>query len=427
MKGSYTSVRRIKVSPFVYRYARNLWLILLIFAGFMFLPWQQTVKGDGEVIAYSPSERNYQVYSPIDGFVDRIHVVENRFVKEGEVILEIKPVDRKYIDRLKDIASQTRAQADFLQDSLNILTDKKSVTMDEMQAGLMVYDSKIRAIEDKIRELEVKKEAFLQNYEITKVNYERVKKLFEEGIESQRNFELEKNSLAKAKADLESVKIQIEVEKQNLTAVKQEKEKFLREYRNKILSLEKDIMETKAKLASYQKELRKVESEISEYSTAYIRAKEDGYVVRIYKNDINQLVKKGEPVIMFAPVIHRRTILVRLPEFDMPLVKEGLPARIWFYGWPTINIPGWPVVRYGTFEGVVERVDPVKHEDGVYYAFVVETEDEKWPPSDVLRPGSRATVWIRLSVVPIWYEIWRKLNGFPPNMVEPKAEKDAKN
>lgn len=426
MKRSYTSVKRIKVASFVYRYVRNLWLILLIFIGFMFLPWQQTVKGDGEVIAYSPSERNYQIYSPIDGFIDKIHVVENRFVKAGDTILEIKPIDRKYIDRLNEIASQTKYQVDFLQSSLNILTDKKSVTLDEMKAGLMAYDSKIKAVEDKIKELEVKREALSQNYEITKINYERVKKLFEEGIESQRNFEIEKNNIAKAKADLESIKIQIDIERQNLTAVKQEREKFLKEYTNKILTLEKDIMETRAKLASYQKELRKVESEISEYSTAYIKAKEDGYVVRIYKNDINQLVKKGEPVIMFAPIIHKRTILVRLPEFDMPLVKEGLPARIWFYGWPTINIPGWPAIRYGTFEGVVERVDPVKHEDGFYYAFVVETENEKWPSSDVLRPGSRATVWIRLSIVPIWYEIWRKLNGFPPNMVDPMVEKNGK-
>lgn len=427
MKGNYTSVRRIKVSPFVYRYAKNVWLTILVFAGFMFLPWQQTVKGEGEVIAYSPSERSYQVFSPIDGFINKIHVVENKFVKAGEVILEIKPVDQKYMDRLKEIEIQTRTQTKFLDDSINILINKKSVTLDEMQAGLIAYDSKIKAIEDKIRELEIKKEAFYQHYEITKLNYERIKKLFEEGIESQRNFELERNNLAKAKADLESVKIQIDIEKQNLMAVKQEKEKFLREYKNKTLTLEKEIMETKTKLASYQKELRKIESEISEYSTAYIRAKEDGYVVRIYKNDTNQLIKKGEPVLMFAPVIHKRTILVKLPEFDMPLVKEGLPARIWFYGWPAINIPGWPAVRYGTFEGVVERLDPVRHEDGVYYAFIVETEDEKWPTSDILRPGSRATVWIRLATVPIWYEIWRKLNGFPPIMVEPKEKKDGKN
>jgi len=40
-------------------------------------------------------------------------------------------------------------------------------------------------------------------------------------------------------------------------------------------------------------------------------------------------------------------------------------------------------------------------------------EDEAWP--DALRVGSGANGFALLKDVPIWYELWRRLNGFPPD------------
>ena len=40
-------------------------------------------------------------------------------------------------------------------------------------------------------------------------------------------------------------------------------------------------------------------------------------------------------------------------------------------------------------------------------------DDHPWP--DALRVGAGATSMILLNDVPIWYEVWRKINGFPPN------------
>ncbi|MEP0710490.1 MAG: biotin attachment protein, partial [Algoriphagus sp.] len=38
-------------------------------------------------------------------------------------------------------------------------------------------------------------------------------------------------------------------------------------------------------------------------------------------------------------------------------------------------------------------------------------EEEAWP--EVLRVGSGADGIAMLNDVPVWYEIWRQLNGFP--------------
>jgi len=42
--------------------------------------------------------------------------------------------------------------------------------------------------------------------------------------------------------------------------------------------------------------------------------------------------------------------------------------------------------------------------------------DEKWP--ELLRLGSGAKGWVMLNDVPIWYAIWRQMNGFPPSIYE---------
>jgi len=41
-----------------------------------------------------------------------------------------------------------------------------------------------------------------------------------------------------------------------------------------------------------------------------------------------------------------------------------------------------------------------------------------WPSARWLRQGVRANGWVLLQRVPLWYEVWRQLNGFPPVITE---------
>ena len=81
-------------------------------------------------------------------------------------------------------------------------------------------------------------------------------------------------------------------------------------------------------------------STISRYMSRDVVAKSDGYVVRIYLNDQNRLVKRGEEILYFSPIVTHRAIRMKVSDFNMPLMKEGLKTRVTFYGWPALQISG---------------------------------------------------------------------------------------
>jgi len=44
------------------------------------------------------------------------------------------------------------------------------------------------------------------------------------------------------------------------------------------------------------------------------------------------------------------------------------------------------------------------------------SETNEWPKVRFLRQGVLANGWVLLEQVPLWFEVWRKLNGFPPTV-----------
>ncbi|MBC8109930.1 MAG: biotin attachment protein, partial [Verrucomicrobia bacterium] len=84
---------------------------------------------------------------------------------------------------------------------------------------------------------------------------------------------------------------------------------------------------------------------------------------------------------------------------------------------------GWPGTSVGTFGGVIEVIDFTESKDGKYRMLVKpDPTENKWPTQ--LRVGSKVFGWVMLDDVPIWWEVWRQLNGFPPNMPEDNKQKE---
>ena len=50
------------------------------------------------------------------------------------------------------------------------------------------------------------------------------------------------------------------------------------------------------------------------------------------------------------------------------------------------------------------------------FRILVEPDPEQhpWPDYTRLRQGIRVKGWVLLGTVPLGYEIWRRINGFPP-------------
>ncbi|WP_207562817.1 HlyD family secretion protein [Sulfurimonas aquatica] len=422
-KYKYEALEMLHLHPFV----RKVWLVssivFFIFVSMLFLPWEQTIKGEGKLIATDPMQRDYNILATIDGFVDEVYVHENQFVKKGTPLFRLVDLDKEYDEKLKSIHLSSQEQYVDFQKQVENIQEKGDNLENYLRVGLNVYTQKFQQIKNKIESLRLKKVSLEKNHEIEKLNVSRLETLYKEGIESKRNFDLAQNIYVKAEAELKKIDIDIEIENNNLDIIKQEKEKFLKETQNKIKLLDNSSLNSKAKLKSISQDIQRNSLNVQRYESGTVVAQRDGFIVRVLQNEKNRLIKKGDPIIHFSPLISDKSILLKISDFNMPLLKEGLPARIMFYGWPALQISGWPKIRYGTFAGVVEKVEPISHEKGFYYARVVEDPKEPWPKGDNLRVGTQSTIWVRLNTVPIWYQMWRLMNAFPPQMLTPVVEK----
>ncbi|WP_426741182.1 hypothetical protein, partial [Pseudomonas aeruginosa] len=57
-------------------------------------------------------------------------------------------------------------------------------------------------------------------------------------------------------------------------------------------------------------------------------------------------------------------------------------------------------------------IDPTDNGFGLFRVVIV--PNEPWPGTRFLRQGVRVHGWVQLGQVPLWYELWRQYNGFPP-------------
>jgi hypothetical protein len=116
---------------------------------------------------------------------------------------------------------------------------------------------------------------------------------------------------------------------------------------------------------------------------------------------------------------------------DMPLVEIGSPVRFVFDGWPTMVFSGWPEFSYGTYPGEIYAIDNALQSNGTYRILVkMDPKDKPWPQQ--LKIGVGARGYMLLKRVPVWYELWRQLNGFPPdfyhnNRLDPTKKIDKSN
>ena len=110
---------------------------------------------------------------------------------------------------------------------------------------------------------------------------------------------------------------------------------------------------------------------------------------------------------------------------DLPLIKEGESVTCIFDGFPAIVFSGLPTSSYGTFKGKIIAVESNISANGMFKALVIQDKNDKpWPPKIMMGTGVQGIAI--LNDVPIWYEIWRNINGFPPDYYVVKNGKDEK-
>jgi hypothetical protein len=189
-----------------------------------------------------------------------------------------------------------------------------------------------------------------------------------------------------------------------------------------------ELQKARGEAALAEKELSEIEGKLAKQQNQVVTAPRDGTIVRLLANEGGEIVKEGDPLFVLVPEAAQRAVEIWVSGNDAPLVSIGSAVRLQFEGWPAVQFAGWPSVAVGTFGGRVVNVDATDNGKGQFRVLVLPEDGANWPSQRYLRQGVRANGWILLNQVRLGYEVWRRLNGFPPviSPTEPKDGKDDK-
>lgn len=174
------------------------------------------------------------------------------------------------------------------------------------------------------------------------------------------------------------------------------------------------LEEMRSKVAAAQAELTKAETGLSRQVTQTVRAPQDGTIIHIHAGDAATFIKAGDVLATFLPDGGQMVAEVYVDGLDAPLIYPGRQARLIFEGWPAVQFSGWPSVAVGTFRGEVLTVDPALSPNGRVRVLIKPDPENPWPSGYFLRFGARVQSWVLLDTVSVGYEMWRKINNFPP-------------
>ncbi len=415
--------------------ARRLLLtILVIFLIILFLPWQQNIQATGRVTTLRPEHRPQTVHSTIAGRIEEWYVMEGQFVRVGDTIVRISEVKAEYFD--PEIVQRVSNQVQAKESAIVSYENKVAALETQIEAMKRERDNKIQQINNKIRQTELKIEADRAVVEQAKVEiqiarrqFDGVKNLYDRGLKSLTEFEEKRAKLQESEAKLISAENKLAASLAELDILRTDLNLTRNEYDNKIAKAESDKFSTLSEKYDAQAAVNKLRIDRENYSrrTAfyYITAPQDGYVVQAITPGVGEIVKEGEAVVSILPADYQLAVEMFIRPVDLPLIKPGNQVRFLFDGWPAFFFSGWPGVSVGTFPGKVVAIDRNISENGRFRILVAPNPSgEPWPTA--LQVGGGARGIALLNVVPVWYELWRILNGFPPDLYEWNDKKDDK-
>ena len=435
--GQLYSLKTLKTPQLSIYLARVLMITSAIVFVALWMPWQQNIHGNGKLTALNPADRPQTVQSLIPGQIKKWYVAEGQYVNKGDTLLELGETKDKYFDPL--IVARMNSQIEAKTAGLVAKELKRDAYSNQIIALKQSLDAKIKQTRNKIAQTKLKivsDSIALVAEEVAFGNAENIfarnKMLFES-----RNITLTKYQELESKFNAANAKL---IEKENkflqsktdLGIVITDLAGIQADYSEKISKATTELQATSAEINETQAAILKMENELSNVKVRrenyFLKSPQNGYVVKALKSGVGENIKEGEGIVTIQPDHPQMAVEILVRAMDVPLLQTGRKARIQFDGWPALQFSGWPNVSVGTFGGILQVIDRVNDNSGLFRILVVpDPADVPWP--EQLRLGSGVKGWVMLDNVFIWYEIWRQLNGFPPSLYkEPqKEEKKPKN
>jgi len=397
------------------------------------------------VIAYAPVERMQVLTARVSGQIRRWHVVEGSRVKAHDPVVDIEDND-------PELAARLESQRGFLADRLAAARLEVAELMAAAKAQETARDAAVKAADANRdaarRTIEVAEQAGA-NAEYAQTFEQNRFKMFEDlfnnpefgGLESRLSRDEARMRADRATTDTD--KATAEIQRARAALLTQEALVLQADAAGlfAIAVARSNLRKSEQNLFAIEREIQDIDNRIERFKARLVRAPCDGVVFRVAANvgQGGQYVKEGEDLCTIVPDTNDRVVELLLDGVDAPLVlayaeRNGrMPhVRLQFEGWPAVQFSGWPELAIGTFGGRIRQVDAASRGAGKFRV-LIEPEQrlpgDSWPDAQFLRQGNQAIGWVFLNRVPLGYEIWRRLNGFPPVLAPgsklPDGGKDA--
>lgn len=420
------SYRKSALPPWLKSFRRLILLLLLLGAVFLFLPWTQNVQANGKVTTLRPEQRPQTIHATISGRIEKWYVVEGQAVKQGDTIMHLSEVKADYFD--PQLVDRMDQQVAAKQGSIETYGQKAGALNEQIAAMRRELESKITQINNKTEQarLKIRNDSLkvIQagiDLQIARRQLEGAQNLYEKGLKSLTDLEEKRSKLQDTETKAAAAQNQLASSKNDLAIYLSELRLAQNETANKIAKAESDLFSALGDRFNAEAGVSKLKTERQNYALRsafyYILAPQDGYIIKAIKSGIGEIVKEGEPVVSIQPADYELAVELFVRPIDLPLLAPGHPIRVVFDGWPSFFFSGWPGVSMGTFGGKIASIDRNISSNGKFRVLVApDASDHPWP--DALQPGGGAKGIAQLKDVPVWYEIWRILNGFPPDFYE---------
>ena len=400
-----------------------LWGMLLLMVLILFLPWTQNIRAKGAVTTLRQEQRPQELNTIIAGRAIKWYVKEGDFVKEGDTILQLGEVKVEYFD--PQLLARTKQQIDAKQQSIEGYKSKAGTAEKQSTALLQGQVLKLQSLDNKILQQQLKVVsdstdiiAVANELNAYKRQIDAAKIMLDSGAISLTEFEKRRVNFQNGSAKKISIENKFAQSKQELINLRIEKNSTVQEYIDKISKAEGDKFSSLSTAASTEADVSKLQNLYASYDARnklyYILAPQNGQITKAKKAGIGEMLKEGEMIVEIVPTNIQYAVELFVDPMDLPLIAIGQKVRFVFDGFPAIVFSGWPQNSYGTFGGIVAAVETSVSDNGKFRVLISEDPtDKKWPT--MLRMGGGANGIALLKNVPIYYELWRNINGFPPD------------
>lgn len=414
------------------------WLVslLIITLLLIFLPWTQNIRSKGNITSIYQEQKPQKIYSPIAGKISKWWVREGDTVRAGDTLAKITEIKGEYLD--PNLISRTQQQLTAKESSLKFYEQKVQATNDQIQnlkRSLTLkqnqVDNKIKQLQQKITGERAELEAAQNDYNLSKDQFERNQKMYREGLISQTQYQQRNVAMQNSLAKKTTAENKVNQTLQDIANAQIELRGIDQEYNEKINKADGERFQSLSEVESNRGDIAKLENLVTNYTIRngmyFIIAPQSGQIIKATKSGLGEIIKEGEDLLTIVPDNNNVAVEIFVRPVDLPLIHAGEEVRLIFDGYPVILFAGgWPNQSFGTFPGKIRAVENTINDEGLFRVIVEEDlKGKRWPKQ--LRIGSGAQGIALLNDVPVWYELWRNINGFPPDYYRGKTAKKDKN